>query len=63
MSAGPGAAQVCGIQQTRERGGAFRHEVPYTVASLSPEQADLETLLAPWRGHWLIENSPHWRTA
>ena len=54
-------AQVCRIERTRERAGTIGREIAYAVASLSPEQADPEALLAPWRDHWLVENRVHWR--
>ena len=57
----PGSAQVCRIERTRERAGAISHEVAYASTSLSPEQADPDTLLILWRDHWLIENRLHWR--
>ena len=57
----PGAAQVCRIVRTRERAGTVSREIAYAITSLSPEQADPDTLLALWRDHWLIENRLHWR--
>jgi predicted transposase YbfD/YdcC len=57
----PGAAQLCRIERTRERAGTTSHEIAYAITSLSPEQADPDTLLALWRDHWLIENRLHWR--
>ncbi len=57
----PGAAQVCRIERTRERGGTISHEVAYAITSLPPERADPDTLLELWRDHWLIENRMHWR--
>jgi hypothetical protein len=34
-------------------------EVDYAVTSLPPEQADAQTLLRLWRGHWSVENRLH----
>jgi hypothetical protein len=35
-------------------------EVEYGLLSLAPDQIDLPTVLARWRGHWSIENRLHW---
>ncbi|NDJ76893.1 MAG: ISAs1 family transposase [Chloroflexi bacterium] len=35
-------------------------EVEYGLLSLPPDQIDLPTVLARWRGHWAIENNLHW---
>ena len=40
--------------------GEVTTEVEYGVLSLSPDQIDLATVLARWRGHWSIENQLHW---
>ena len=57
----PGATQVCRIERIREKAGRISREIAYALTSLSPEQADPDTLLALWRAHWLIENRLHWR--
>lgn len=57
----PGATQVCRIARIREKAGRISREIAYAVTSLTPEQADPNTLLALWRAHWLIENRLHWR--
>ena len=57
----PGAAQVCRIERTRETAGRISREIAYAITSLTPEQADPDTLLTLWRAHWLIENRLHWR--
>lgn len=57
----PGAAQVCRIERIRQTGARISREIAYAITSLTPEQADPDTLLALWRAHWLIENRLHWR--
>jgi hypothetical protein len=34
--------------------------VAYAITSVPKEQADAETLLGWWRGHWGIENRSHY---
>ena len=52
---------MCRIERTRTCAGKTSREIAYAVTSLSPEQADPDTLLQLWRDHWHIENCLHWR--
>lgn len=56
----PHLAQVCRIVRTTSRGGVKTVEIDYAVTSVPREQADAETLLTWWRGHWGIENRSHY---
>ena len=58
----PGLAQaLCVEREVVELAtGEVRRERAYAVTSLAPAQADAATALAPWRGHWEIENRLHW---
>lgn len=58
----PGLAQaLCREREVvRLNTGEVRRERVYAVTSLPPEQADAQTLLRLWRGHWGIENRLHW---
>jgi predicted transposase YbfD/YdcC len=51
-----------GFEITRERTiqGKQTIEVVYGITSLSPDQADAETLLTSLRNHWRIENELHY---
>jgi hypothetical protein len=42
------------------RRGQQTHQRVYAITSLSPHQADAQTLLRYWRDHWGIENRLHW---
>ena len=57
----PGRRQ--GMRLTRSRkdlqSGRVSRETAYVVTSLSPQQADVERLMALVRGHWTIENKLH----
>ena len=56
----PGLGQVCCVERTRRRKGIETVERAYAITSLPPERADAARLLEIWRGHWGIENRPHW---
>jgi Transposase DDE domain len=58
----PGLAQaLCQEREVRRLNtGEVRRERAYAVTSLPPEQADAQTLLRLWRGHWGVENRLHW---
>ena len=53
--------QVMRIERITEmlKSGKQRHEVVYSITSLSPEKASPQRLLELNRGHWSIENSLH----
>jgi predicted transposase YbfD/YdcC len=56
----PHVGQVGRILRTRQIGEEIQQEAAYFVTSLSPSQADAETLLNLSRGHWAaIENGVH----
>jgi len=56
----PGVAQVCRIEAEVKRGGQETCEVSYAITSVPREQADAATPLGWLRGHWGIENRPHY---
>ena len=56
----PGVAQVCQITRRITRDDEATSEVHYAITSVPRSQADAETLLRWWRGHWGIENRLHW---
>jgi hypothetical protein len=51
----PGAAQICRIERHHEKTDKIGLEIAYAVTSISRKRADLDLLLALWRGHWRIE--------
>ena len=57
----PGLAQALCVERevVRLNSGEVRRERAYAVTSLAPEQADAQTLLRLWRGHWGIETRLH----
>lgn len=55
-----GAAQVCRVERSVERGGHTTRETVCLITSLSRNRASAERLLAINRGHWGIENRLHW---
>ena len=58
----PYVAQVCRIERqvTDLKSGTQRYETVLAVTSLPPEQASPQRLLELNRGHWSIENRPHY---
>ena len=56
----PGLGQVCCLERTRRHKGKETVERAYAITSLLPEREDAARLLETWRGHWGIENRPHW---
>lgn len=55
-----GAAQVAQLRRAVTRGGKKTVEVVYLVTSADGRATDPATLASWVRGHWHIENRPHW---
>ena len=56
----PGLEQAFVLTRRRTLAGKTTTEIAYGITALSPQQADAKTLLQMTRGHWGIENRPHW---
>lgn len=58
----PGAQQVLRRHCRRHvvKTGKTTESVTYAITSLSPDQADVETVAHPWRSHRTIENRLHY---
>lgn len=58
----PHVGQAFAIQResTDKKSGEYSCEIAYGITSLTPAQADAQSVLATNRGHWSIENSCHY---
>jgi predicted transposase YbfD/YdcC len=56
----PHVKQVLRIERTWREHGVTKRWIDYAITSLSPDRADVDTLLRLKRGHWAIENRLHW---
>jgi hypothetical protein len=55
----PGLSQILRLRRERTVNGVTRPETTYWITSLSPREADAQTLLALIRAYWGIENRLH----
>ena len=59
----PGLQQVLRVDRRvihKTTGRVLRAECAYAVTSLRPRRATPAQLLGLWRGHWAVENQPHY---
>jgi predicted transposase YbfD/YdcC len=56
----PDVGQVCQLERVIRCQGEQKREVAYAISSVEVEEANAQTMLDWWRGHWGIENRLHW---